>query len=291
MPTPTSAYSTLLACFSTCWMAGSGASCCQGRCRRHDRLGITVAEVRSADLRLSRLEGQNGLQVALHPASQRDHVHRPDRPNGGRDNLDETVSPPQPTPRLAPGRRWVLMNWAPPALPGRSGRGDPTAPSHGPARPAPRPGQHLLLAAQLERIKVPGVQATDTRPTLSGRSSSRPAGRPGHRQPMGDLVLGQLILVVVPGRPEQKLLRAPAARVVGSFCFHIFTPVSQRSRPWQPQPAQDGTRAPCVGRIPRGQSRPTSSARLALGLLRHADHLPIQPTRTVITHSEQMSTP
>jgi len=46
--------------------------------------------------------------------------------------------------------------------------------------------------------------------------------RPRDRQPSGDLVLGQLVLVVVPGHPEEELLRGPPSGVVRLLRFHGF---------------------------------------------------------------------
>src|SRR5216684_2603165 len=92
----------------------------------------------------------------------------------------DTVSP-QPTPRVPPGRRWVLMNWAP-----------------------PRPSR--AFSADRERVKVVRVQV-DRDQAGPARPVQHPADRgPGHRQPLGDLVLGQLVLVVVPGHPEEQFL-------------------------------------------------------------------------------------
>jgi len=87
-------------------------------------------------------------------------------------------------------------------------------------REAERPAQ---LAAQLERVKVLGVQVDGHEADLPG-PVEQPADRgPGYRQPPGHLVLGQLVLVVVPGHPEHELLRGPSPRVVGPFCLHGST--------------------------------------------------------------------
>ena len=115
VPTPTSAYSTSQACFSTCWMVGSARrAAASSAVDAMIGLGITVADVRWADLAGDlALGGQDGLQVASTPPVSVTMCTGPTAPKLVAAITLETCLP-QPTPRFAPGRRWVLMNWAPP---------------------------------------------------------------------------------------------------------------------------------------------------------------------------------
>src|SRR5262249_54913594 len=79
------------------------------------------------------------------------------------------------------------------------------------------------LTAQLERVEVLGVEVDRHQADLPGPVEQPPDRGPGHRQPPGDLVLRQLVLVVVPGHPEQEFLRAPAPRVVDTIWLHRIT--------------------------------------------------------------------
>jgi len=64
------------------------------------------------------------------------------------------------------------------------------------------------LPAHLERVQVVGVQADRDQADLA-RPVQHPADRrAGHREPLGDLVLGQLVLVVEPGHPQEQFLAA-----------------------------------------------------------------------------------
>jgi hypothetical protein len=77
--------------------------------------------------------------------------------------------------------------------------------------------------AQLERVEVFRIQVDRHQADLPGPVEQPPYRRPGYRQPPGDLILGQLVLVVIPGHPEQEFLRTPAPRIVGAIWFHRFT--------------------------------------------------------------------
>ena len=59
--------------------------------------------------------------------------------------------------------------------------------------------------ADLEGAQMIGVEADRDQAELPGPVQHPAHGRPGHRQPPGDLVLGQLVLVVEPGHPQQQV--------------------------------------------------------------------------------------
>jgi len=71
-----------------------------------------------------------------------------------------------------------------------------------------QPERPAQLPAHLERVQVVRVQVDRDQADLA-RPVQHPADRgPGHRQPLGDLVLGQLVLVVEPGHPQEQFLAA-----------------------------------------------------------------------------------
>src|SRR5262249_24064304 len=70
------------------------------------------------------------------------------------------------------------------------------------------------LTAQLERVELLDVEVDRHQADLPGSIEQPPYRGPGHRQPPGNLVLGQLVLVVVPGHSEQEFLRTSASRAV-----------------------------------------------------------------------------
>src|SRR5436189_1052492 len=88
---------------------------------------------------------------------------------------------------------------------------------------AERPAQ---LPAHLERVEVVGVQVDRDQPDLAGPVQHPPDGRPRYRQPLRDLVLGQLVLVVEPGHSQQQFLVARPALADIWFGPHGMPPPS-----------------------------------------------------------------
>jgi EmrB/QacA subfamily drug resistance transporter len=146
---------------------------------------------------------QDRLQVAVHPASQGDHVDRADRAEvGRRDDAGHGLAPadaqgaarPQVgahelgAAQAQPGVQDVMVGGFPLVVGHHQGLGQAEGPAEFPA--------------QLERVQVLGVEVDRDQADPAG-ALQHPADRgPRHRETPGDLVLGELVLVVEPGHAE-----------------------------------------------------------------------------------------
>ena len=77
-------------------------------------VGMTVALVSSPSAAPSPLDDRKACRYASTPPVSDTMRTGPTAPKLVAAMTRDTVSP-QPTPRVPPGRRWVLMNWAPPS--------------------------------------------------------------------------------------------------------------------------------------------------------------------------------
>src|SRR5580704_11767853 len=114
VPTPTTAWSTPQACLSTDWIAGSAFSAAASSgVEATMGVGMTVALVISPTAIPSLLDDKKAGRYASTPPVSDTMWIGPTVPKLVDAMTRDTVSP-QPTPSVPPGRRWVLMNWAPP---------------------------------------------------------------------------------------------------------------------------------------------------------------------------------